>query len=197
MQKFAYLSYFYNQIGGSMSEEKTQAVERTVSESTPKETTQDSSNEQYIAESKKYRKRAQDAESRLKDYQDKLATVEEAKLKEKEDFRALYEKASSDNESLAANAKKWAAYEDNRRTSLLESHPEEERESLSKLDLETLEFVSKKINNIKPNAPEVAGVARKKALDKPVDWNDREDLKANWGDILNQYKIKGKPAKQG
>ena len=180
-----------------MSEEKNQVVAETVSETAPKETVQSGSNDQYIAESKKYRKRAQDAESRLKDYQDKLATVEEAKLKEKEDFRALYEKASSDNESLAANAKKWAAYEDNRRTSLLESHPEEERESLSKLDLETLEFVSKKINNIKPNAPEVAGVARKKALDKPVDWNDREDLKANWGDILNQYKIKGKPAKQG
>ena len=197
MQKFAYFRDFYNQIGGSMSEEKTQAVEETVSESTPKETVQTSSNEQYIAESKKYRKRAQDAEARLKEYQDKFAKAEESKLKEKEDFRALYEKVSSDNESLADNAKKWAAYEEKRRSSLLESHPEEERESLSKLDLSTLEFVTKKINNIKPNPPEVAGVGRQKVPDKPVDWGNKDSLKENWGDILNQYKIKGKAAKQG
>ena len=180
-----------------MSEEKTQAVERTVSESTPKETTQDSSNEQYIAESKKYRKRAQDAESRLKDYQDKFAKVEEAKLKEKEDFKSLYEKVSSDNESLTSYAKKWATYEENRRKSLLENHPEEEREQLSTLDLDTLEFVTKKINNVKQNAPEVAGVARKKAPDKPVDWSNKNNLKENWGNILEQYKVKGKPVKQG
>ncbi len=180
-----------------MSEEKTQAVEETVSETPATETTQDSSNEQYIAESKKYRKRAQDAESRLLELEKKLTSAEEAKLKEKEDFKSLYEKVSSDNSTLTANAEKWTKYEDSRRVSLLERHPEEDRDSLSKLDLETLEFVTKKINNIKPNAPEVAGVARKKAPDKPVDWNDRENLKANWGSILDQYKIKGKPAKQG
>ena len=180
-----------------MSEDKTQAVTETVSESPATETTQDSSNEQYIAESKKYRKRAQDAESRLLELEKKLTSAEEAKLKEKEDFKSLYEKVSSDNSTLTANAEKWTKYEDSRRVSLLERHPEEDRDSLSKLDLETLEFVTKKINNIKPNAPEVAGVARKKAPDKPVDWNDRENLKANWGSILDQYKIKGKPAKQG
>ena len=180
-----------------MSEDKQPAVTETVSESPAEETQQSSPNDELIAESKKYRKRAQDAETRLVQLEKSHAKAEEAKLKEKEDFKALYDKASSANEGLAANAEKWAKYEETKRASLLDSHPEEDRDSLSKLDLETLEFVSKKINNIKPNAPEVAGVARKKALDKPVDWNDREDLKANWGDILNQYKIKGKPAKQG
>ena len=48
-----------------MSEEKTTAVEETVSETPAKETTQDSSSEGLIAESKKYRKRAQDAEAPL------------------------------------------------------------------------------------------------------------------------------------
>ena len=48
-----------------MSEDKTTAVEETVSEAPATETTQDSSNEGLIAESKKYRKRAQDAESKL------------------------------------------------------------------------------------------------------------------------------------
>ena len=90
-----HIKAFYNKKEGSMSEDKTTAVEETVSETPAKETTQDSSNEQYIAESKKYRKRAQDAETRLAELEKKFAQQEESKLKEKEDFKALYEKVSS------------------------------------------------------------------------------------------------------
>ena len=173
---------------GSMSEEKTTAVEETVSEAPATETTQDSSNESLIAESKKYRKRAQDAEARLLEYQNKFKKQEEDKLKEKEEFKTLYEKASSEAESLSANAEKWIKYEKSKRASLLESHPEEDRESLSKLDLETLEYVTSKINNIKTNAPEVAGTAKRSAPSKPVDWSDKDALKQNWGNIVEQYK---------
>ena len=136
-----------------MSEELTQATTETVSESPATETAQDSSSEQYIAESKKYRKRAQDAESRLAEFEKKLATAEEDKLKKKEEFKTLYEQASSKVDSLSANAEKWAKYEEVKRATLLENHPENERENLSKLDLETLEYVTGKINNVKPNAP--------------------------------------------
>ena len=107
-----------------MSEDKTTAVEETVSETPAIETTQDSSNEQYIAESKKYRKRAQDAENRLAKLEKSLARAEEDKLKEKEEFKTLYEKASSEVEGLSANAEKWAKYEEVKRNSLLENHPE-------------------------------------------------------------------------
>ena len=171
-----------------MSEDKTQAVTETVSESPATETTQDSSNEQHIAESKKYRKRAQDAEARIVDLQNKFTQQEEAKLKEKEDFKTLYEKASSKIDGLTSNASKWTKYEETRRTNLLESHPEEDRESLSKLDLETLEYVTSKINNVKNNAPEVVGTAKKVAPIKPVDWSDKQSIKDNWGNILEQYK---------
>ena len=156
-----------------MSEDKTQATTETVSESPATETTQDSSNEQYIAESKKYRKRAQDAESRIIELEKKFTQQEEAKLKEKEDFKTLYEKASSKIDGLTSNASKWAKYEESRRTNLLESHPEEDRESLSKLDLETLEYVTGKINNSKPNAPEVIGRSKNPVIDK--DWKDMTD----------------------
>ena len=75
---------------------------------------------------------------------------------------------------------------------MLENHPEDERESLSKLDLETLEYVTSKINNIKPNAPEVVGTAKRNAPTKPVDWSDKGSLKQNWGNIIDQYKQKPK-----
>ena len=174
----------------SMSEDKTTAVEETVSETPAIETTQDSSNEQYIAESKKYRKRAQDAENRLAKLEKSLARAEEDKLKEKEEFKTLYEKASSEVEGLSANAEKWAKYEEGKRASLLEAHPEEDRESLSKLDLETLEYVTSKINNIKPNAPEVLGNARKDLPDKPYAQLTDEEKKENWNSIVNQFNNK-------
>ena len=171
-----------------MSEDKTQAVTETVSESPATETTQDSSNEQYIAESKKYRKRAQDAEARLAEHEKAKSKAEEERLKEKEEFKTLYEQASSKIENLTSNAEKWTKYEETKRASLLENHPKDERESLSKLDLETLEYVTNKINNNKPNAPEVVGNPRGNVPDKPIDWSDRQAVKDNWGQILNQYK---------
>ena len=169
-----------------MSEENTQATTETVSESPAKETTQDSSNEQYIAESKKYRKRAQDAEARLAKLEKSLAKAEESKLKEKEEFKTLYEQASSKVENLTANAEKWTKYEETRRSSLLEKHPKEDRERLSNLDLDTLEFVTSKINNTKANAPEVAGNSRQDYKSPPKDWTklSPRELRESWDDIV-------------
>ena len=176
-----------------MSEDKTTAVEETVSEIPATETTQDSSNEQYIAESKKYRKRAQDAETRLAEFEKKLAKAEEGKLKEKEEFKTLYEKASSELEGLSANAEKWAKYEEGKRASLLEAHPEDDREHLSSLDLETLEYVTSKINNVKVNAPEAPGNPRG-VKDMPTDWTkmSSSDLRDNWADVVANARAKTK-----
>ena len=174
-----------------MSEDKTQATTETVSESPAKETTQDSSNEQYIAESKKYRKRAQDAEARLTELENKLAKTEEDKLKKKEEYKTLYEKVSSENESLTANSEKWAKYEEAKRANLLELHPESDRENLSNLDLETLEYVTSKINSVKPNAPEKAGQARKsvpKTQLKDFQTMTKQERKENWANYIKQFK---------
>ena len=190
MQKFAQYTYFNNKKEDSMSEDKTTAMTETVSESPATETTQDSSNEQYIAESKKYRKRAQDAETRLVEFEKKFAQQEEGKLKEKEEFKTLYEQASSKVESLTANAEKWSKYEETKRVSLLEKHPEEDRENLSKLDLDTLEYVTNKINQTKANVPEVVGKARGTIPDKPVDWSNKDWLKENWSDVTKRYSKK-------
>tara|TARA_Y100000401_G_scaffold2268_1_gene1671 strand:- start:2742 stop:3275 length:534 start_codon:yes stop_codon:yes gene_type:complete len=176
-----------------MSEENTQATTETVSESPAKETAQPSPNDQYIAESKKYRKRAQDAEARLANLEKKFTQQEEDKLKEKEEFKTLYEKASSQVETLTANAEKWTKYEEIRREKLLEKHPEAERESLSKFDLDTLEYITSKINNAKANAPEVAGNPRG-YKETPKDWTklSMSDLKDSWQDILKNAEAKMK-----
>ena len=175
-----------------MSEENNTVASETVSEQATKETPVSSpDNGSLVAESKKYRKRAQDAEAReiekdarIAELEKKFAKAEETKLKEKEDFKALYEKVSSENKGLLETASKWNKYEETKRNSLLEKHPEEERENLAKLDLETLEFVTNKINGAKANAPQVAGNARQEIPSEPVDWANKESLKKNWATIV-------------
>ena len=158
-----------------MSEETKNVASETVSEQPTQETPASSPDDGgLIAESKKYRKRAQDAEARLAKMESSLKKAEEEKLKEKEDFKTLYEKVASENETLSSTtAAKWTQYEEGRRTSLLERHPEEDRERLEKLDLETLEFVTSKISNTKPNAPQVIGRSKDVATNKS--WGDMDD----------------------
>jgi len=172
-----------------MSEENTQATTETVSESPAKETTQEALIEKLKAEqaySKSQRQKKQDAQNRLAELESKLAKAEESKLKEKEEFKTLYEQASSKVENLTANAEKWTKYEETRRSSLLEKHPKEDRERLSNLDLDTLEFVTSKINNTKANAPEVAGNSRQDYKSPPKDWTklSPRELRESWDDIV-------------
>ena len=175
-----------------MSEENNPVVSETVSEQPTQETQTDSTDVgALIAESKKYRKRSQDAEAQIESMKKSIAKAEETKLKEKEDFKTLYEKVSSENESLLSVADKWTKYEETRRASLLEKHPEEDRESLVNLPLDTLEFVTNKINNTKANAPEVAGNPRQ-TVKLDTNWAnmDAEERRDNWGEILKSYNKK-------
>ena len=155
-----------------MSEE-TKVSNETVVDSGTENVTQDNAQNEYIAESKKYRKRAQEAESELTKLKKAIAAQEEEKLKQKEDFKSLYEKVSSENANLAQDAERWKSYESNKRTTLLDRHPEDERESLSKLDLETLEYVTNKIS--KPSNPEVVGRAKVSAQMSNKSWKDMND----------------------
>ena len=175
--------------GGSMSQENSEVESNTVSEQPTVETNDSSTDiKGLVLENKKYRQRSQEAEERLATLEKKLASAEEAKLKEKEDFKALYEKVSSDNESLTANAQKWNKYEDNRRNMLLESVPETEKERLASLDLDTLEYITSKLNSQKPNAPEVAGSARRYKMDKSLSEMTASEKEANWQNILKSFK---------
>tara|TARA_R100001163_G_C5059358_1_gene196057 strand:+ start:502 stop:1011 length:510 start_codon:yes stop_codon:yes gene_type:complete len=155
-----------------MSEE-TKVSNEAVVDSGTEDVTQEVAQNEYIAESKKYRKRAQEAESELAKVKKTIAAQEEEKLKQKEDFKTLYEKVASENANLSQDADRWKSYESNKRTALLDRHPEDERESLSRLDLETLEYVTNKIS--KPTNPEVVGRAKVSAQASNKAWKDMND----------------------
>lgn len=175
---------------GSMSEETNPVATETVSEGSTNEVSTDSTDVgALIAESKKYRKRSQDAEARLAKLESDLEKSEQAKLKKKEEYKTLYEQNEEKIKSLTNNADKWAKYEEAKREALLSNVPEDERGSLSKLDFETLEYVTNKINNAKANVPEVVGSPRQP--EKPLgDWTQmsKQDKKDNWNTIIANAK---------
>ena len=171
-----------------MSEEANVATE-TASEETTQEASTNLTNEgALIAESKKYRKRSQADRAEIEKLKAEIAKTEEAKMLaegKKDELIAKY-KADLDAESADAN---WAReYKANRKAELLDLHPEDDRERLATLPFDTLEYVTSKIIETKANIPEVAGNARGVAMDKPIDWSNKDWLKENWDDIATSYK---------
>ena len=123
-----------------MSEEN-QVSNETVVEQGTENVTQDNAQNEYIAESKKYRKRAQDAETQLTNLQKQLESQENAKLKQKEEYKTLAEKYEAQVNELNPFKEKYETLVDQRRSKLLERIPEDKRETFKNKDLDVLEFM--------------------------------------------------------
>ena len=134
-----------------MSEE-TKVSNEAVADSGAENVVQESAQNEHIAESKKYRKRAQDAETKLTNLQKKLESQENTKLKEKEEFKTLAEKLEAENTSLNSYKEKYDTLVNQRKAKLLERLPEDKRETFKNKDLDVLEFMADQLNS-KPSEP--------------------------------------------
>ena len=114
----------------------------------------DNADASVIAESKKYRKRSQAAESRVAELEAQINSFETAKLKEKEEFKALYEKVSVENEQNKATAEKWNQYEATKREQLLQQVPYEEKVDWEKSPLNLLEKYVSRVDTIPTQNPD-------------------------------------------
>ena len=123
-----------------MSEENQVSNEAVVEKGT-ESVTQEVAQNEYIAESKKYRKRAQDAENRLANLEKQLETQQNQKLKEKEEYKTLAEKYEAQVNDLNPYKEKYEGLVEQRRNVLLERLPEDKRETFKNKDLDVLEFM--------------------------------------------------------
>ena len=141
-----------------MSEEK-QVSNEAVVDSGAEGVVQESAQSEHIAESKKYRKRAQDAESRLAGLEKKLESEANAKLKQKEEYKTLAEKYEAQVNELSPFKDKYDSLVNQRKTKLLESLPEDKREIFKNKDLDVLEFMVSelKIKTQEPSARNLVG----------------------------------------
>ena len=123
-----------------MSEE-TKVSNEAVADSGTENVVQESAQNEHIAESKKYRKRAQDAETKLSNLEKQLETQQHQKLKEKEEYKTLAEKYEAQVNDLNPYKEKYEGLVEQRRSVLLERLPEDKRETFKNKDLDVLEFM--------------------------------------------------------
>ena len=119
-----------------MSEENTPVVETTEATETIETVSPDAG---LIAESKKYRTRAQQAETQLAEFQKKLEQQENEKLKEKEEWKTLAEQNEAKlNDALPYKDKYETLYSANKQK-ILSKFPEDQQEKFKDKDPEWLE----------------------------------------------------------
>ena len=140
-----------------------------------------------VQNDKKLRKRAQEAETTIQNNTKSQETLKVKQMKEQEKYKELYE-------SVAPFKDKWESYETNRRESLLSKLPESDRESLSQKDLDTLEYIVRLKDDLKPSKNETgqhtAGTVRNVVTDEKLNnWSGmtEKDKKDNWSDIVGMY----------
>ena len=96
-------------------------------------------------------KQVNDEKNALKSKLDEFISAQDAskkkKLEEEGRYKELLEKADAEINDLKPYKEKFDQYENSRRESLLSNVPEDEREKLSSLDLNTLEYVVAKVQN--------------------------------------------------
>lgn len=178
-----------------MSEEN-KVVEEAVVENTMQEPEVKEEVGGLIAESKKYRTRAQTAEAELNELKETLKLQETKQLEEKEEYKSLYENAKNENEQLKPIVETFQMQEKQRREHLLSQLSEEDQniyEDLSTIKLEKhVERLSSKKVQVN-DAKEVtsSGKFAKNTKFSELSVEDRRAAQKNpklWQQIVDGYK---------
>ena len=179
-----------------MSEE-TKIVEETQAEAeTPtQEVKQNDEVGGLIAESKKYRTRAQSAEAELKELKEAQRLQEQQQLEEKEEFKSLYENMKQENEELKPVVEKFQSQEKARRENLLSQLSDEDKEIYQDLPTIKLEKHIERLGNKKVQVSDAKEVTQSGKFAKNASWADMSEQEKNdarknptlWKQIVEGY----------
>ena len=149
--------------------EETQAVAETP--------TQEENNEvgSLIAESKKYRTRAQSAEAELNELKENLKLQEQQRLEEKEEFKSLYENVKAENEKLKPVVEQFEIQEKQRREHLLSQLSDEDQEIYQDLSTLKLEKHIERLGNKKVQVSDAKEVTSSGKFAENAKWSDLSD----------------------
>ena len=144
---------------------------------------------QEVVNSKKLRKRSQDSESKLTNYETKQTEIEEAKLKESGEFKTLLDKRDSEIKDLKLKATAYDDLLESEKTAILDKMTEEDKEQFGDLPLKQLKAIDKKLNDsVSQNQQSniLSNAVSNNAKDLPKDWTtmDERDRRKYWDDIV-------------
>jgi len=105
---------------------------------------------EYLADAKKYRGRAQEAEAKLAEIEKAQEAQRTADLEAKGQWDTLKTEMEQKIDTLTSKASEWDTYQQTKRTALVEKLPEDKREVYSDLPLDKLENLVQDLTTIKP-----------------------------------------------
>ena len=166
-------------------------AEEVATDSQEKETEQSPEVGNLIAESKKYRNRAQTAEDELSKLQKKLEADKETQMAEQNKWQELAEQRGiklQEQEPVIEAAMKQL---DAMRDEILADMSEEDRETFGDLPLDKLKAIHTKLNiQTKADVVPTDGTPARSANPENKNWVDLSDdeRRSNWGSILEAYR---------
>ena len=166
-------------------------AEEVATDSQEKETEQSPEFGNLIAESKKYRNRAQAAEDELSKLQKKLEADKETQMAEQNKWQELAEQRGTklqEQEPVIEAAMKQL---DAMRDEILADMSEEDRETFGDLPLDKLKAIHTKLNiQTKADVVPTDGTPARSANPENKNWVDLSDdeRRSNWGSILEAYR---------
>ena len=177
-----------------MSEETTRVEEQAVAEVSTQENNEEVGG--LIAESKKYRTRAQAAEAELNELKENLKLQEQKRLEEKEEFKSLYENVKAENEQLKPVVEQFKIQEQQRREHLLSQLSDDDQEIYQDLPTLKLEKHIERLGKQKVQVSDAKEVTSSGKFASNTKWadlsdKDREQARKNpklWQQIVEGYR---------
>ena len=143
-----------------------------------------------IAESKKYRNRTQEAETKLAKLKAGIAKQEDKRLAEQNEWKELAEKRQRRYDSIEADYTRLKDAEEAYREELLNGLSDEDKESFGDLSVVQLRTLTDKLNQKINNVVPTSGAPARSTNPTNKNWLDMsaDERRSNWGDILQGYK---------
>ena len=176
-----------------MSETTTEQVQEPVQEVAPESQVEAPTNPEVgglIAESKKYRNRAQEIESKYDELKAQVEKDKEEKMIKQNEWKELSAKYKAEMETIMPDYERLKAMEDSRRESLLETLDDDLKDKLKDADISVIETVSNKLKTDKQEVvPSTSNTPSAPNNPTNKSWVDltSEERRANWTSILQGY----------
>tara|TARA_R100000742_G_C4275040_1_gene95297 strand:+ start:1042 stop:1566 length:525 start_codon:yes stop_codon:yes gene_type:complete len=160
---------------------------QTVETGTVQDNADSSAENVFLADAKKYRKRAQEAENKLNELQAKLNEQEEAKLQKNSEWQELANKYKSERDEYKTLADEGQQIKESVRKDLLDQLSDEDKEFAIDLDTDKLQkFVSRSFKQtVKTNESSSSPMPDRNV--NPFTQMDKNERRSNWSKVLSNY----------
>ncbi len=176
-----------------VAKEEVQETAQEVATDSQTQTTEPSSEVGgLIAESKKYRSRAQDAETKLAELEKQLAKQEEDRMAKQNEWKELAEKRQNHIDTIEEDYNRLKKNEESFKQELLSDFEDEDKKEFESLSLGQIRVLHGKLINNISNVPPTDGTPARTSNPDNKNWVDMssEERRSNWSSILDSYRKK-------